>query len=157
MSPDRRQAIIWINARILLIVPLGTNFSEIVFEIYTFSFKEMHLNVSSGKWRPSCLCINVLKKPLHLIELSTKCVLNISQYCAIRCLVNKSTLVGLTHLSLDKMAIILAEDIFKCIFVNKNYFSEIGFRESSRQKVSIGSGNAIMLNRRIYVSLVETS
>ena len=29
LSPDRSQAIIWTNARILLIGPLGTNFSEI--------------------------------------------------------------------------------------------------------------------------------
>ena len=29
LSPDRRQAIIWTNAGILLIGPLGTNFSEI--------------------------------------------------------------------------------------------------------------------------------
>ena len=33
--------------------PLGTNFSEIVIEIYTFSFKKMHVKMSSGKWRPS--------------------------------------------------------------------------------------------------------
>ena len=32
-SPDRRQAIIWTNAGILLIGPLGTNFSEIIIEI----------------------------------------------------------------------------------------------------------------------------
>ena len=29
LSPGRRQAIIWTNARILLIEPSGTNFSEI--------------------------------------------------------------------------------------------------------------------------------
>ena len=52
LSPDRRQAIIWTNAGILLIGPLGTNFSEILFEILIFSFKKMLLNVSSGKWRP---------------------------------------------------------------------------------------------------------
>ena len=28
LSPDQRQAIIWTNAGILLIWPLGTNFSE---------------------------------------------------------------------------------------------------------------------------------
>ena len=33
LSPDRRQAIIWTNAGILLIGPLGTNFSEILIEI----------------------------------------------------------------------------------------------------------------------------
>ena len=33
LSPDRRQAIIGTNAGILLIAPLGTNFSEILIEI----------------------------------------------------------------------------------------------------------------------------
>ena len=60
LSPGRRQAIISTNAGILLIGPLGTNFSEILIEIHTFSFKKMHLKVSSGKWRPSCLGLNVL-------------------------------------------------------------------------------------------------
>ena len=59
-SPVRRQAIIWSNAGILLIGPLGTNFSEILIEIHTFSFKKMHLKMLSGKWRPFCLCLNVL-------------------------------------------------------------------------------------------------
>ena len=40
--------------------PLGTNFSEIFIEIYTFSFNKMHLKISSGKWQPFCLCLNVL-------------------------------------------------------------------------------------------------
>ena len=61
LSPDRRQAIIWTNAGIFLIGPLGTNFSEILIEIQTFSFKKMHLKMSSGKWRPSCLGLNVLR------------------------------------------------------------------------------------------------
>ena len=61
LSPGRRQAIIWANAGILLIGPLGTNFSEIVIELYRFSFKKIHLKMSSGKWRPSCLGLNVLK------------------------------------------------------------------------------------------------
>ena len=43
LSPGRRQAIIWTNAGILLIGPLGTNFNEILSEIHTFSFKKMHL------------------------------------------------------------------------------------------------------------------
>ena len=40
---------------ILLTEPLGTNFSEILIEIYTFSFKKIHLKMSSGKWQPFCL------------------------------------------------------------------------------------------------------
>ena len=60
LSPGRRQAIIWTNAGILLIGPLETNFSEILIRIQAFSFKKMHLKMSSGKWRPSCLGLNVL-------------------------------------------------------------------------------------------------
>ena len=60
LSPDRRQAIIWTNAGLLLIGPLGTNFSEILIEILTFSFRKMCLNVSSAKWRPFCFGLNVL-------------------------------------------------------------------------------------------------
>ena len=60
LSPDRRQAIIWTNAGVLWIGPLGTNFSEISIEILTFSFKKMRLKVSSAKRRPFCLGLNVL-------------------------------------------------------------------------------------------------
>ena len=60
LSPGRRQAIIWTNAAILFIGSLGTNFSEILIAILTFSFKKMRLKVSSGKWRPFCLGLNVL-------------------------------------------------------------------------------------------------
>ena len=44
LSTGRRQAIIWSNARILLIRTSGTNFSEIFIKIDTFSFKKMHFN-----------------------------------------------------------------------------------------------------------------
>ena len=60
LSPGRRQAIIWTNAGILVIGHLGTNFSEILIEIHTFSFKKIDLKMSFGKWRPSCLGLNVL-------------------------------------------------------------------------------------------------
>ena len=62
LSPVWRQAIIWSNAGILLNWTLGTNFSEIFSEIDIFSFKQMRLKMSSGKWRPYCLGLNVLKK-----------------------------------------------------------------------------------------------
>ena len=45
LSPGQRQAIIWTNAEMLLIGPLGTNFSEILIELYTFSCKKMHLKM----------------------------------------------------------------------------------------------------------------
>ena len=61
LSPNRRQAIIWTNAGIWLIGPLGTNFNEILIGIQTFSFKKTQLNMSSEKWRPFCFGLNVLK------------------------------------------------------------------------------------------------
>ena len=61
LSPDRRQAITWTNVGILLIWPLGTNVSEMLIEIHTFSIKKIHLKMSSGKWRPFCLGLNVLR------------------------------------------------------------------------------------------------
>ena len=60
LSPGRRQAIIWTNAGILSIGPLGTNFNEISIGIETFSFKKMHFKTSSAKWRLFCLGLNVL-------------------------------------------------------------------------------------------------
>ena len=71
LSPDRRQAIIWTNAGILLIRPLGTNFSEILIEIYTLSFKKIHLKMSSRKWRPLCLGLNVLSMYCLILTLSS--------------------------------------------------------------------------------------
>ena len=64
LSPGRRQAIIWTIAGILLIGPWGTNFSEIFISIHTFSFKKIQLKMSSGKWRPFCLGLNVLNGSL---------------------------------------------------------------------------------------------
>ena len=59
LSPHRRQAIIWTNVGILLIGPLRTNFSETLIAIHIFSFKKMHLKMSSDKWRPFFLGLNV--------------------------------------------------------------------------------------------------
>ena len=72
LSPGRRQAIIWINAGILLIEPLGANFSEISIEILTFSFKKMRFKVSSAKWRPFCLGLNGLKRLFRIVLQSNK-------------------------------------------------------------------------------------
>ena len=73
LSPGRRQAIIWTNAGILLIGPLGTNFSEILIRTETFSCKKMHLKMASAKWRPFCLGLNVLTHwPLGGVEVIWK-------------------------------------------------------------------------------------
>ena len=62
LSPGRRQAMIWINDVILLIGSLGTNFSEILIGNQTFSFKKMHLKMSSAKWRPFYFGLNLLNE-----------------------------------------------------------------------------------------------
>ena len=67
LSPGRRQAIIWNNAWILLIGPLGTNFSEILIKIHTFSLKKIRLIMSSAKCRPFCLGLNELKASLKIL------------------------------------------------------------------------------------------
>ena len=43
LLPGWRQAIIWTNTRILLVGPLGTNFSEILNDIDTLLLRKMHL------------------------------------------------------------------------------------------------------------------
>ena len=73
LSPRRRQAIIWTNAGILLIRPLGTKFSEILFRNQTFSFKKMHLKMSSAKWRPFCLGLNELSPQSWSIVFWIRC------------------------------------------------------------------------------------
>ena len=88
LVPGWCQAIIWTNAGVLLIGPLGTNFSEILIEIHTFSFKKMHLKMLSGKWRPFCLSLSVLKivviAPLHhscyRIQMQINCLICIYNY-----------------------------------------------------------------------------
>ena len=71
LSPERRQAIIWTNARIMLIGPLGTNFSEIFIEIQTFSLKKIRLKMSSAKCCSFRVGLNVLKTVHH-----TRCLIS---------------------------------------------------------------------------------
>ena len=60
LSPERCQAIIWTNAVILLIGPWGTNFSEFLIEIQTFSLKKIRLKMLSAKCCSFHLGLNVL-------------------------------------------------------------------------------------------------
>ena len=60
------QAIIWTSAGILSIWPIGTNFSEISIDIDIFSFKKIHLKMSSAKCQSFCLILNVLVSTKHL-------------------------------------------------------------------------------------------
>ena len=65
LSPGQRQAIIWTNYGIVLITYLGTNCNAIPITIHTFSFKKIHLKMSSRKWRPFCPGLNELTNLLE--------------------------------------------------------------------------------------------
>ena len=78
LSPGRRQAIIWNNAGILLIGPLGTNFGEILIEIQTFSLKKIRSKVSSAKCRRFCLGLNVLNRSVSFMRKDFNFLLHIS-------------------------------------------------------------------------------
>ena len=62
LSPGRCRAIIWISAGILLTGPLRTNLIDILIKTDAFSFKKIRLQMSSWKWRPFSLSLNVLKR-----------------------------------------------------------------------------------------------
>ena len=68
LAPTRRQAIIWTNVGILLIEPLGTNFSEILIEIITFfsqenAFENVVRKLAAILSRPQC--VNTLSTALY--------------------------------------------------------------------------------------------
>ena len=54
-SPGWCQAIIWTNAGILLIQPLGTHFSEILSKIHSLPFKKIRLKMAVILPRPQCV------------------------------------------------------------------------------------------------------
>ena len=58
LSPGWHPTIIWTNAGIMLIGPLGTNFSQILIENIYIVIQKMHFKMSSANWRPSCPRLN---------------------------------------------------------------------------------------------------
>ena len=60
LSPSRRQPIFWTNAGILLIGPPKNKLQWNLNRNSYISIKKIHLKMSSGKWRPFCLGLNVL-------------------------------------------------------------------------------------------------
>ena len=78
---------------ILSIGPSGMNFSEVLLEIHSFSFKKIHLKMSSGKWRPLCLGVNVLIK--HCRDENRGCVCTATHPTARSGEDNKPTPLGL--------------------------------------------------------------
>ena len=100
LSPWWRQAIIWTNDGILLIRTLGTNFSEILSEIHSFSFKKMHLKMSSAKWRLFCLGLNELTvENLLFVYFSRYMDLSLN-YCEWIVLSVLTSISNVTHLAI---------------------------------------------------------
>ena len=71
LSPRRRQAIIWTNARILFMRTLGTNFSEILFRNQKFSFKKNALQNVVCEMTSICLGLDELNGPDSALDLAT--------------------------------------------------------------------------------------
>ena len=67
LSRGWRQAIIWASAGILSTGPLRTIFNKIFIEIYPFSFKKMHLKMSSRKWHPFLSWFQIVKYQAYRI------------------------------------------------------------------------------------------
>ena len=100
LSPGWHQAVIWSNAGILLIGPLGTNLSEILIGIVTFSFKKMHMKMSSAILaailsRPQCVKKTTFERgwePIVIVELIFSRVIALNE-----CIFNTSTLMQRLH------------------------------------------------------------
>ena len=101
LSPGRRQAIIWSNSGILLIRSWGTTFSDILSKFRTFSSKKMHLKVSSAKWRPSCLGLNVLTCHITSSNIWLYCGVYSHIYTYLYILNQCDYLLDLQHISND--------------------------------------------------------
>ena len=61
LLPSWHQAIVWTNAGILLIGPLGKKLQWNLNRNIMFVLKKIHLKMSSGKRWSSCLSLNVLR------------------------------------------------------------------------------------------------
>ena len=60
LSLDRRLTIIWSNSDLLPIGRLEIKLRVILLALQTFSFKKLHLEMSSAKWGQFCLGLSVL-------------------------------------------------------------------------------------------------
>ena len=67
LSPRRRQAIIWTNATILSVRPLGTYVSEILFKIQNFPWRKCTCKCRLQIGGHFCLGLNVLRDAILLL------------------------------------------------------------------------------------------
>ena len=111
LSPGRRQAIIWTNAGILLIGPLGTNLSE--------TPRFIHASTYDILSRPQCV------KYCYVLFRSSSGYLCHSVYQISVCLSGYVPTLRLNPLRPRPNRRHLADDIFKCIFLNENVWISI--------------------------------
>ena len=143
LSPGRRQAIIWTNAGISLIWPLGTNFSEILIGIHTFTFKKMHLKlclengshfVSASMCQPVAWwchmdglvqdCSNSIANALELLQSCTKpsmwCPSPWSAVVKAHCVLDGT--MSITPTNVDKMTNYTFKDILQWNMKHNTFF-----------------------------------
>ena len=113
LSPGRRQAIISTNAGILLIRPSGTNFSEILIAIHTFSFNKVPSKMSSGNWRPFCIGLNMLRRLAFVTEPKAPNTYNMSYASSVSIkahIVRSAAFAGLPEPSMVALCILIFHD-----------------------------------------------
>ena len=81
LALNRRQAIIYTNAWLFSIGPLERNFSEILIKISKFPFTQMHLKISSAKWRPFSPGRDELRADSISIKASYRKILQSREIC----------------------------------------------------------------------------
>ena len=99
---------IWTNAWILLIGTLGTNFSEILIEIYTFHSRKCIWICRLHKWRTFCLGPNVLNFILSAAAKSNK-ALRVYMFNRVWCGWNSWCIVSLFHLYWEAILLLYLE------------------------------------------------
>ena len=88
LAPGRRQAMIWTNAGILLIGPLGTSFGDILIKTQTFSMKKIRLKMSSTKCSPFLHSLNVLNLQAINATMNTNPPTHKCPIRSLRCLIH---------------------------------------------------------------------
>ena len=154
LSAGRRQAIIWTNAGILLIGPLRKQISELSIKLHTFSFKKIHVKMSSAKWQPFCpsfinqgSCRNEAFTPQNEAIITSLAIWN-SVVCSATTFSKP-----LKHWGRDKMAAILLTIVSNAFPWRKIFEFRLKFhwslsQWSNWQNASTGSDNGLAPDRR---------
>ena len=115
LLPGRRQAVVWNNAGLLWIEPLGTNFSEISIRIQTFSFKKNALEhviceMTSILSQPQC--VKLLPGVENVALLTTRVASHVSFIIRVFCTVSLKLLAPFWEYFIH----LLSHDLCCCIY-----------------------------------------